>query len=120
MARDGFKVFDSDMHVLEPVDLWERYMDGPWKHRAPRGTARTPMDVGVQVDGRGGERHGILDRRIERRRITNLADQRRDVLRRQGGGCRQLGDGNGSRRSHAGRCARSGPPCRINLATSVA
>jgi predicted TIM-barrel fold metal-dependent hydrolase len=51
MARDGFKVFDSDMHVLEPVDLWERYMDGPWKHRAPRGTARTPMDVGVQVDG---------------------------------------------------------------------
>ena len=40
MARDGFKVFDSDMHVLEPVDLWERYMDGPWKHRAPRGTAR--------------------------------------------------------------------------------
>lgn len=51
MARDGFKVFDSNMHVLEPVDLWERYMDRPWKHRAPRGTRQTPMDVGVQVEG---------------------------------------------------------------------
>jgi predicted TIM-barrel fold metal-dependent hydrolase len=50
MARDGFAVFDSDMHVLEPVDLWERYLDAPWKHRAPRGTRRTPMDVGVRVE----------------------------------------------------------------------
>jgi predicted TIM-barrel fold metal-dependent hydrolase len=51
MARDGFKVFDSDMHVLEPVDLWERYIDPAFKDRAPRGTTRTPMDVGVTVDG---------------------------------------------------------------------
>ncbi|MBI4607657.1 MAG: amidohydrolase [Candidatus Rokubacteria bacterium] len=51
MARDGFKVFDSDMHVLEPVDLWERYIDPAFKDRAPRGTTRKATDVGVTVDG---------------------------------------------------------------------
>src|SRR5689334_23624225 len=50
--KDGYRVFDSDMHVLEPADLWERYIDPAFRHRAPRGTTRTPMDVGVTVDGR--------------------------------------------------------------------
>ena len=27
MARDGFKVLDSDMHIVEPADLWDRYID---------------------------------------------------------------------------------------------
>src|SRR5919197_555675 len=49
--KDGYRVFDSDMHVLEPADLWERYIDPAFRHRAPRGTTRTPMDVGVTVDG---------------------------------------------------------------------
>src|SRR5215510_1653003 len=49
--KDGFKVFDSDMHVLEPVDLWERYIDPSFRHRAPRGTQRKTTDVGVTVDG---------------------------------------------------------------------
>ncbi len=26
MAKNGFKVFDSDMHIMEPPDLWERYI----------------------------------------------------------------------------------------------
>jgi len=24
MAKAGFKVMDSDMHIVEPVDLWEK------------------------------------------------------------------------------------------------
>jgi hypothetical protein len=24
MAKNGFSVFDSDMHIMEPPDLWER------------------------------------------------------------------------------------------------
>lgn len=52
MAKNGFKVFDSDMHVIEPVDLWERYMEAPFKHRAPRGLNRRPLDLGVIVDGK--------------------------------------------------------------------
>jgi hypothetical protein len=27
MAKNGFKVFDSDMHIVEPADLWERYIE---------------------------------------------------------------------------------------------
>ena len=52
MAKNGFKVLDSDMHVLEPADLWERYIDPEFKHRAPKGLVRTPLDVSVEVDGK--------------------------------------------------------------------
>jgi uncharacterized protein len=24
--RDGFKIIDADRHVMEPADLWERYL----------------------------------------------------------------------------------------------
>ena len=34
--KDDYRVFDSDMHVLEPADLWERYIDPAFRHRAPR------------------------------------------------------------------------------------
>src|SRR5262249_26098384 len=37
MAKQGFKILDSDMHVMEPPDLWERYIDGKYRSQAPRG-----------------------------------------------------------------------------------
>ncbi len=37
MAKNGFKIFDSDMHIMEPPDLWERYIDKKFQARAPRG-----------------------------------------------------------------------------------
>jgi predicted TIM-barrel fold metal-dependent hydrolase len=37
MGRGGFKVFDSDMHIMEPPDLWQRYIDPAYAARAPRG-----------------------------------------------------------------------------------
>jgi uncharacterized protein len=40
MARNGFKIFDSDMHVFEPQDLYLRYMDAKWGARIPRGGPR--------------------------------------------------------------------------------
>ena len=48
MAQGAFEVFDSDMHVLEPADLWERYIEAPFTHRAPLGSTHTPMDVGAR------------------------------------------------------------------------
>ena len=51
MAKNGFKVFDSDMHIVEPADLWERYIDPAYKDRAPRGLRRHPRDLAVQVAG---------------------------------------------------------------------
>ena len=35
MART-YKVIDADGHILEPVDIWDRYMDPAYRERAPR------------------------------------------------------------------------------------
>ena len=37
MAKSGFKVFDSDMHIMEPPDLWQRYIEPEFKDQAPIG-----------------------------------------------------------------------------------
>ena len=37
MAKNGFKVLDSDMHILEPPDLWQRYIDPKYRDIAPQG-----------------------------------------------------------------------------------
>ena len=48
MARNGFKVFDSDMHIMEPPDLWPRYMAAEFGSRAPRGrTSENVRDLGL-------------------------------------------------------------------------
>ena len=48
MAKDGFKVFDSDMHIMEPPDLWERYIAPEFRSLAPRGrTSKNVRDLGL-------------------------------------------------------------------------
>ena len=37
MARNGFRILDCDLHVMEPPDLWQRYTDDKFKHLAPIG-----------------------------------------------------------------------------------
>ena len=37
MAKQGYKILDSDMHIMEPPDLWERYIDKKYQGSAPRG-----------------------------------------------------------------------------------
>ena len=39
MAKGGFKVMDSDIHVDEPHDLWDRYLEPRFRDRAPKFTA---------------------------------------------------------------------------------
>jgi predicted TIM-barrel fold metal-dependent hydrolase len=34
--KNGFKLMDSDMHVREPADLWEKYMEPQWRDCAPK------------------------------------------------------------------------------------
>src|SRR5438552_1113007 len=51
-VKDGFRVLDSDLHILEPPDLWERYIDAPFKHQAPRGLSEWVLDLRIEVDGK--------------------------------------------------------------------
>jgi hypothetical protein len=38
MAKQGFKVMDSDIHVTEPRDLWVKYIEPRFKDQAPQFT----------------------------------------------------------------------------------
>ena len=52
MAKNGFRVLDSDIHIIEPPDLWDRYIDAPFKHQAPRGFAEWVLDLRIEIEGR--------------------------------------------------------------------
>jgi uncharacterized protein len=41
MARQELRILDSDIHVIEPVDLYERYLDRRYRHRTPRASDST-------------------------------------------------------------------------------
>ena len=36
MTKQGFRIMDSDLHVIEPEDMYQRYLEEPFKARAPR------------------------------------------------------------------------------------
>ncbi len=36
MTKNGFKVMDCDIHVHEPIDLWDRYMEPAYREHLPR------------------------------------------------------------------------------------
>ena len=36
MARDGYLILDSDLHMMEPDDLWARYLAGSYRANPPR------------------------------------------------------------------------------------
>ena len=51
MTHSGFRVMDSDMHVMEPPDLWQRYIDPRFRDRAPVGTTDYLVDLHLMHDG---------------------------------------------------------------------
>src|SRR4029453_1242559 len=50
--KNGFKIIDSDMHIIEPPELWEKYIDGGFKHRAPKIVGRYPVGTYGLMEGR--------------------------------------------------------------------
>src|SRR2546427_8022598 len=47
-----YNVIDADGHVLEPVDIWEKYMDPAYRDRAPRIIVDTDGKERLLVEGR--------------------------------------------------------------------
>ena len=54
--RDGYKVFDCDMHVHEPCDLWLNYIDDEYKDRClvgsiglARVTSNSPLITRIPI-----------------------------------------------------------------------
>ena len=36
MARDGYLILDSDLHMMEPGDLWATYLEAPFDQNPPK------------------------------------------------------------------------------------
>lgn len=70
MAKAGFRVMDSDIHVLEPHDLWQRYIEPGFRERAPR---FAPID-GSQYEGWqfDGKVFPAFFDRADRRRLARV------------------------------------------------
>ena len=75
----AYNVIDADGHILEPLDLWDKYIDPKFRDRAPRivkgenGKERLVIEEHTVGDGqRGigrigavGARQGIVDDSME-------------------------------------------------------
>src|SRR5215510_5118151 len=63
MAKQGYKILDSDMHIMEPPDLWERYIDKKFAARAPRGViSHNVRDLRmVYPDGKDWARQSVRE-----------------------------------------------------------
>ena len=77
--KSGFKIMDSDMHLREPADLWDKYMEPEWRDRAPKilsSTARSSaMDEQVSPSEYLVISRGQWDKDIAREEIQNAIDQ---------------------------------------------
>jgi uncharacterized protein len=50
--RDGFKIIDTDAHMMEPEWMWERYTEDTYKSRAPKiGIIPESQRRGFMVEG---------------------------------------------------------------------
>ena len=45
MVKMGFRVLDSDLHIIEPPDLWQRYIEPEFKDLTPRGRTQGIADI---------------------------------------------------------------------------
>ena len=43
--HESFKVLDSDIHIIEPPDLWQRYIDPTFRDRSPHGLTEDVGDL---------------------------------------------------------------------------
>src|SRR5437899_12545417 len=51
MART-YNVIDADGHILEPVDIWDKYIDPAYRERAPRMIVDTDRKERLLVEGK--------------------------------------------------------------------
>ena len=53
MARDGYLILDSDLHMMEPDDLWARYLEGPHRANPPRFFGGRRQQLEQKTDDKG-------------------------------------------------------------------
>jgi predicted TIM-barrel fold metal-dependent hydrolase len=76
--KSGFNVIDSELHLMEPPDLWEKHLPEPFRSRtkfihpsALGGAARVEYGNGVAYDANTSEIRGLMKRHTERRMASD-------------------------------------------------
>ena len=54
MAREGYLILDSDLHMMEPGDLWTRYLDEPHRANLPRFFGAQQKKLATSAGDKGG------------------------------------------------------------------
>ncbi len=73
MAHRNFKVLDSDIHIIEPPDLWQQYIDPAFRDRVPSGLTEDAGDLRLAFDGKPWGRVGADADRSQHRRGHDYA-----------------------------------------------
>src|SRR6266850_497233 len=71
MAHGAFKVLDSDIHIIEPPDLWPRYIHPAFRDRAPVGLTEDEGDLRLALAGKPWGQVAIDADRSKRRQGRN-------------------------------------------------
>jgi uncharacterized protein len=79
MSLRDHVICDSDLHVMEPPDLWERYIEPEYAHAAPRGLSEIQRDMRVKVKNHVMLRLGsVRPQRVDGRK-TGWREEHDDV-----------------------------------------
>ena len=80
--KDGLRFVDSDMHIMEPADLWDRYLDPKFKHRVsvPIGADGRPKRGAAGSTIVDGEPISDMDVQQYRKRVKHAGPQNTQML----------------------------------------
>lgn len=79
MALRDHPIADSDLHVMEPADLWERYIAPEYRHAAPVGLTELKRDMRVRVKNNVLLRLGAVRPQYIDGRKTGWRDEHEEV-----------------------------------------
>lgn len=72
--KSGFRILDSDIHVLEPLDVWQTHLDPQWRDRAPTGP-RPGTTSWMTLDGRSLPAWSDTPERVRAMKVRYQSDQ---------------------------------------------
>lgn len=84
VAYQGMNVFDCDLHIVEPPDLWQRYIDPAYKPIAPVGLNEYVEDLRIRVGERIRPRDALIRPPADKTNVfyTSRAQRYEDAHRR--------------------------------------
>src|SRR5437773_1113663 len=86
MASNGYLILDSDLHMMEPDDLWARYLEGPHRANLPKffGGQQRTLTVNPEDKGKADTIRGMQVAGLAMHSIPAAIDEARRCVRELG------------------------------------